>query len=118
MISSQTGNRVVESREDTFIEKVEKIVLTNLEDVDFSINELSRELHLSRSQVHRKIKALTGMSAAIYVRSVRLQKARELLQSPELSISEVAYQCGFKSPVYFSQVFKETLGVSPSATRK
>jgi signal transduction histidine kinase/DNA-binding response OmpR family regulator/ligand-binding sensor domain-containing protein len=118
LISSQSDNKVIESKEDSFIGKIEKIILANLEDDDFSINELSRELHLSRSQVHRKIKALTGMSTAIYMRSVRLQKAKELLQSNELSISEVAYQCGFKSPVYFSQVFKETFGFSPSATRK
>jgi signal transduction histidine kinase/DNA-binding response OmpR family regulator/ligand-binding sensor domain-containing protein len=118
LISSQSDNKAIESKEDSFIGKIEKIILENLEDEDFSINELSRELSLSRSQVHRKVKALTGMSTAIYMRSVRLQKGKELLQSNELSISEVAYQCGFKSPVYFSQVFKETFGSSPSATRK
>jgi AraC-like DNA-binding protein len=79
---------------------------------------MARELHLSRSQVHRKIKALTGMSPAIYIRHIRVQKAKELLASTQLSISEIAYQVGFKSPVYFSQVFKKTFGESPNATRK
>jgi AraC-like DNA-binding protein len=79
---------------------------------------LARALNLSRSQVNRKIQALAGMSTSIYIRHIRLQKAKELLLSNELSISEIAYQVGFKSPVYFSQAFKETFGESPSATRK
>lgn len=118
LISSQTHNYVLENKEDSFIEKTEKIILSHLEEEDFSIHELARELHLSRSQVHRKIKALTGMSAAIYIRHLRLQIAKGLLTSTQLSISEIAYQVGFKTPVYFSQVFKETFGESPNATRK
>lgn len=118
LISSHSATKPIETKEDTFIEKVEKIILGNIEDEDFSVNELARTLLLSRSQVHRKIKALTGMSTAIYIRSVRLRKSKELLPNEELSISEIAYQVGFKSPVYFSQVFKETFGMSPSATRK
>lgn len=106
------------SKEDSFIAKVEKIILKNIEDEDFSVNELARALHLSRSQVHRKIKTITNMSTSIYIRQIRLQKAKEILQFSELSISEVAYQTGFKSPVYFSQIFKETFEESPSDTRK
>jgi signal transduction histidine kinase/DNA-binding response OmpR family regulator/ligand-binding sensor domain-containing protein len=107
-----------EVKEDSFIEKTHKIVVEHLGEEDFSVNDLARELHLSRSQVHRKIKALTGLSTAIYIRLIRLQKAKELLASDTLTISEIAYEVGFKSPVYFSQVFKETFGESPSATRK
>lgn len=118
LISSQDYNNVLENKADSFIEKTEKIILSHLGDEDFSIHELARELHLSRSQMHRKIKALTDMSAAIYIRHIRLQKAKELLASTHLSISEIAYQVGFKTPLYFSQVFKETFGVSPNATRK
>ena len=95
-----------------------QMVVFDIEEEDFSIHELARELHLSRSQMHRKIKALTGMSAAIYIRHIRLQKAKELLASTQLSISEIAYQVGFKTPLYFSQVFKETFGESPNSTRK
>jgi DNA-binding response OmpR family regulator/two-component sensor histidine kinase len=118
LISSQTFDVPIETKADSFIEKTEIIVLSHLEDETFSIHELARELHLSRSQVHRKIKALTGMSPAIYIRHIRVQKAKELLASTQLSISEIAYQVGFKSPVYFSQVFKKTFGESPKATRK
>ncbi len=118
LISSQAHNTVPENKEDSFIEKTEKIILSHLDDESFSIHDLARELHLSRSQVYRKIKALTGMSAAIYIRHIRLQKAKELLGSSELSIAEIAYRVGFKTPVYFSQAFKETFGESPNATRK
>ncbi len=110
-------NRSVDHTE-KFIEKTEQIILNNLEDEHFSIQELAHHLNLSRSQAYRKIKALTGMSTAVYIRFIRLQKAKELLAESELTISEIAYRVGFKSPVYFSQMFKETFGQSPKATRE
>ena len=118
LISSQSNTSNPENRTNSYIEKVEKIILSNVEDENFSIHTLAKELHLSRSQMYRKIKALTGMSPAIYIRHIRLQKAKELLLSSHLGISEIAYRVGFKTPVYFSQVFKETFGVSPSESRK
>ncbi len=105
------------TNEDLFLEKAEKIMLENLQDEDFSLVDFARAMNLSRSQVHRKLKALTGNSTSIYIRMLRLEKARELLLSDELSISEVAYKVGFKSPVYFSQIFKQTFGKSPSESR-
>ncbi len=116
LISNQAVG-ATRNKEDTYIGKVEVIVMRHLEDAAFSIHDLARELHLSRSQMHRKLKAMTGMSPAIYIRHVRLQQARILLGTTDLSISEIAYQVGFKTPVYFSQAFKETFGKSPSATR-
>lgn len=97
-----------------FMQKVEQIVLNNLQKETFSVNELATALYLSRSQVHRKIKALTGMSAAIYIRHLRLLKAQTLIRTTDLTISEILYQVGFKSPAYFSQIYKTTFGVSPS----
>lgn len=118
LVKSQPKEETPSSREETFVEKIENIILSNLENENFSVHELSRELLLSRSQVHRKIKALTGMSTAVYIRFVRLQKAKELLTNTQLSISEIAYQVGFKTPVYFSQAYKDVFSESPSATRK
>ncbi|WP_238750914.1 7TM diverse intracellular signaling domain-containing protein [Neolewinella maritima] len=115
---SHQAVEATDNKEDTYVAKVEQIVLHHLEDEAFSIHDLARALHLSRSQMHRKLKALTGMSPAIYIRHVRLQQAKILLSVTDLSISEIAYRVGFKTPVYFSQVFKETFGESPSATRK
>lgn len=112
------GTKTVENREEFFLRKLENIILSHLEEEDFSGNELAQELFISRSQLYRKIKALTGKSTSLYIRFVRLQKAKELLASNTLRISEVAYRVGFKSPVYFSQVYKDTFGESPTETRK
>lgn len=101
-----------------FLVKAEGVILEHLEEEDFSVDTLADAICLSRSQVHRKIKALTGQSTSIYIRLIRLQKAKELLTSEDLTISEVAYRVGFKSPVYFSQIFKKTFGESPTVSRK
>ncbi len=105
------------NNKDIFLQKADEIILKYLDDETLSSAVLANQLHLSTSQVYRKIKALTGMSTAIYIRYIRLQKAQHLLITENLSISEIAYQTGFRSPVYFSQAFKETFGESPSAFR-
>ena len=104
--------------EDAFLQKVQKAVLDNLEDGDFSILHLCRALAMSRTQVHHKIKALTGKSTSIFIRSIRLQKGRELLQTTDLSVSEIAYQVGFKQHSHFSKFYLEEFGETPSRTRK
>lgn len=101
----------------SFLGKADRAILEHLEEEDFSVNRLANAICLSRSQVHRKIKAITGLSTSIYIRMIRLQKAKELLTVEELTISEIAYQVGFKSPVYFSQIFKKTFGKSPTESR-
>ncbi|MBX2876207.1 MAG: response regulator [Saprospiraceae bacterium] len=106
-----------EQIEDPFLAKVELAILEHLEKENFGSEDLAKALFLSRSQLHRKIKALTGKSASIYLRMIRLREAQKLLADPGRSISEIAYQVGFKSPVYFSQIYKETFGVPPSERR-
>ncbi|MGB5497688.1 MAG: two-component regulator propeller domain-containing protein [Maribacter sp.] len=119
LVSGRNDGTGVVNKEESFLWKVESTILEHLDDENFSGNELARSLLLSRSQVHRKLKALTGMSTAIYIRFIRLQKANDLLQeAANLSISEIAYKVGFTSPVYFSQIYKKTFGRSPSETRK
>ena len=105
-------------QEDSFVAKARAIVLAELENEDFSIHDLAEQLFLSRSQLHRKIKALTGYSSTIFIRSIRLQEAKRLLTTTDLNISEIAYQVGFKTPLYFYQIFKETFGETPSNLRK
>lgn len=112
------NNPSPKTKEDIFLAKVEKIVLDNIENELFSHEDLAEAMHLSLSQVHRKIKALSGSSTSIYIRLLRLEKAKEYLRSDDLSISEIAYLVGFKSPVYFSQIFKQTFGKSPSESRE
>lgn len=101
----------------SFLGKADEAILEHLDEENFSVNHLANAICLSRSQVHRKIKAITGYSTSIYIRMIRLQKAKELLTVEDLTISEIAYRVGFKSPVYFSQIFKKTFGKSPTESR-
>ena len=105
------------SKEDEFILKLKEIVEARMDDPDFNLNELSKGLFLSRSQLGRKVKALTGRSLAIYIRSIRLQKAKQLLLTTNLSIKEICYEVGFSNAVYFSQSYSKEFSESPSKTR-
>ena len=106
------------SREDDFIKKVQAQMKAHLSDETFGVRELAGELAMSRSQVFKKLKALTGQSIAQYMRSYRLHCARQLLKSSTLSVSEVAYAVGFRDPAYFSRVFSDAFGAPPSEARK
>lgn len=101
-----------------FIHSVRQQVEQNLDNHDFSIEQLCREMGISRTHLHRKIKSATGLSTSLYIRKVRLEKARVLLETTDYNISEVAYLTGNKSPQNFSKYFIEEFGLSPSAYRK
>lgn len=103
--------------EDAFLQKLRGVIEANLSDPDFEMPQLERALAMSRSQIFRKVKALTGKSPSLFIRSIRLAKARELLRSTALTVSEVAYDTGFSSLQYFSDAFFEEFGERPSATR-
>jgi signal transduction histidine kinase/DNA-binding response OmpR family regulator/streptogramin lyase len=105
-------------KEDAFIQKIQALLEERLEDEDFNVQHLTRDLGMSRSQVFKKLKALTGKSIVQYMREYRLQRARQLLQKTELSISEVAYQVGFRDPAYFSRAYSKAFGAAPSEMRK
>ncbi len=103
--------------EDAFITKLNEVIHAHLDDSEFGILHIARAMMLSRAQLHNKIKALTGRSTGLYVRFVRLVASRELLKNPELNISEIAYDVGFKDPAYFTRCFKEEFGKAPSEFR-
>ncbi len=103
--------------EDSFILKIQNAILDNLDDETFDTEKLCRHIGMSASQLYRKLKALTGKSTAIYIRSIRLANALELLQQTEKSISEIAYEVGFKDAAYFSRCFSEEYGQSPRSIR-
>ncbi|MDQ3017725.1 MAG: ATP-binding protein [Bacteroidota bacterium] len=105
-------------REDEFVGRVRDIVYQHLDDSEFGIHELCRSIYLSRTQVHKKLKALTGLSASLFIRQIRLLAAREMLQTHELNVTEVAYKVGFTDPNYFSRCFAQEFGISPSDSRK
>ncbi len=101
-----------------FVQQVRSEVEAHLNDAGFDVERLCRKLAMSRSQVHRKLSALTGLSALNFIRYVRLNKAKELLQNPALSIISIAFDCGFNDPAYFSRVFKQEFGITPQAWRE
>ncbi|PHN02286.1 hybrid sensor histidine kinase/response regulator transcription factor [Flavilitoribacter nigricans] len=105
-------------RENRFLADLRAVILEHLQDEHFGISQLCRAINLSRSQLHNKIKALTGHSTSIYIRHIRLERARELLLETNLNISEIAYEVGFRTPGYFTQAFTETVGMAPSQFRK
>ena len=75
-------------------------------------------MEISRPQLHRKLKALTNKSTSFYIRSFRLHRAKQLLQTTNLNVSEIAFEVGFANLSYFSRVFKEEFGISPLETRR
>lgn len=104
-------------REDAFIAKLQKAVKANISDPRFGTAELCREIGMSRSQLHLKIKALTNRTTSHFIRSIRLHKARELLQQEDLNVSQVAFEVGFNDLSYFSRKFTEEFGVNPKDVR-
>ena len=86
-------------------------------DSTLSVETIGAELGLSRVQLYRKVKALTGVSPVELIRTVRLQRGRELLQTTDKTVSEVAYEVGFSAPSYFTKCFKDEFGISPQEGR-
>ncbi|MCB9285126.1 MAG: response regulator [Lewinellaceae bacterium] len=106
------------NHDEAFLKTLMTTLESHLGEEDFHAGELSETLGVSRVQLFRKLKALTGQSASDIVRSFRMNKARSLLTETDLHISEIAYEVGFKDPAYFSRVFFKEFGMAPSALRK
>lgn len=104
-------------QEDEFILKVRQLFDEHLDDERYGTSELCRDLGMSRTQVHRKIKALTNRSTSRFLRFIRLSKAREMLLNSTLNVAEIAYTVGFSDPNYFSRTFAEEYGEPPTAFR-
>ncbi len=104
--------------EDSFIIRIRSAVEANLDDEFFATPQLCQAIGMSRSQLHKKIKALTGRSTTHFMRSIRLHKALELLENSDLNISQVAYEVGFRDPKYFSKTFAEEFGKKPNEVRR
>lgn len=97
-----------------FLEKAIKIIEANLDEYDFSVEKLSRELGMSRSNLYLKVKAITGESVTALIKRIRLKKAAGLLEQRKYTVAEIAYMCGFNTPSYFSTAFKQFYGYMPT----
>lgn len=103
----------VTTADEKFLQKCHQAVEENLSNPDFSMEKFASEVHLSRTQLHKKLKSLTGLSATEYVKTVRLKKAAILLETGFGNIAEIAYETGFSNPSYFAECFKKFYNISP-----
>lgn len=108
----------ITQKQDAFIERFRQILMDNIDDTAFHVPEMCEAIAMSRSSLHRKVKALTGLSTTHFMQEIRLQRSNELLKNLDLSIADIAYMSGFSTPVYFSKRYKAKYGVSPRAGRE
>jgi len=94
--------------------KVMEVIEKHISEEEFSIEEFGNEVGMSRTQFHRKFKAITGKPASMFLRSLRLARAKKMIEEQQGNISEIAYSVGFSSPSYFAKCFREEFGYPPS----
>lgn len=103
----------LEDRDKQFLKQLQAIIQKNLSDSEFGVEDMGQQIGLSRVQLYRKVKAMTGSSVVDLLRKARLAKARRLLETRSMSVSEVAYEVGFSAPSYFTKCFKDEYGMLP-----
>ena len=104
----------INSYDEQFLNNLKEVMDTYLIENDFNAESFASTLNMSRMQLHRKLKALTGLSTTEFIRLQRLKLAVELLKKSDANVSEVGYAVGFNNPSYFAKCFKEEFGISPS----
>ena len=109
----QQEQEALGDKDQSFIKQLRKVIKSHIPDADYSVEDLGDEMGLSRVQLYRKVKALTGYSVVDLLRKARLAKAKHLLETTDMNISEVAYEVGFTTPSYFTKRFKEEYGIKP-----
>ncbi|MEM9361352.1 MAG: response regulator [Bacteroidota bacterium] len=108
----------VTSADEKFLEKVQRVLNEHLIEPDFNVEKFSKLVNMSRMQLLRKIKGLTGQTASEFIKMERLKLAANLLKTSSITISEVGYSVGFNDHSYFSKCFKESYGVTPTEYAK
>lgn len=103
----------VSSTEEKFIERLQALLAEQITEPCFNAESFSQKMGMSRMQLHRKLKALVGLSTTEFIRSQRLKMAAHLLKTSDINMSEVGYAVGFNDPSYFAKCFKETFGCTP-----
>lgn len=108
----------IQPKEHAFVLRVRGIVESHISNSELDVETLCKEIGISHSQLHRKLIALIGCSTNIFIRRIRMTKAKELLSKTELTISEVAYEAGFNDPAYFTRQFRKSFDIPPTNWRK
>lgn len=114
ILAKRIEEKKLSNLEEQFMFKVMEVIKNHISEEEFSIEQFGKEVGMSRMQLHRKLKALTGKSASNYLRSIRLTEAKKMIEEKKGNISEIAYSIGFSSPQYFTRCFKEEFGYPPS----
>lgn len=114
LIDPEPQDIAITSLDEKLIERAVRYVDANMARADLSVEELAAELGMSRVHLYKRLKQITGKTPIEFIRLLRLKRAAQLLRESQLNISEIAYDCGFNNPKYFSRYFKEEFGVLPS----
>jgi len=109
---------IMSAQPDEFINKLTGIIEKNLKNEQFGVSELAVEMGMSRSYIHRRLKSINNQSVSKFIRTIRLEKAMEMLRQTNDSASEIAYEVGFSSPSYFNHCFHEHFGYPPGEVKK
>ncbi|MCE7040182.1 two-component regulator propeller domain-containing protein [Dyadobacter sp. CY312] len=117
-IKVQPSEIVIRSMDEEFITKAVKVVEDHIANPDFTVEELSSEMAMSRMYLYKKLLSLTGKTPVEFIRIIRMRRAASLLGKSQLTVSEIAYQVGFNNPKYFARLFKEEFKVLPTEYRK
>ena len=104
----------VKGNDELLMERIMKSVNRNLSNSDFNVDMLTQEVGISRAQLHRKMKELTGISTSEFIRNIRLEQAARLLREQKVNVTQVAYTVGFSNLAHFSTIFRKHFGISPS----
>ena len=104
----------VKGNDEQLMERIMKAVNKNLSNSDFNVDMLTQEVGISRAQLHRKMKELTGISTSEFIRNIRLEQAARLLKEQKINVTQVAYTVGFSNLAHFSTIFRKHFGVAPS----
>ena len=105
-------------REAAFLQKINAVIVANMENELFGASALNREMNMSRTSLFRRLKPLIQQSPATYIKSIRLQKAKELLETTDISVGDAAFKTGFQTQSHFTKAFSEMFGFLPSAIRR
>jgi signal transduction histidine kinase/DNA-binding response OmpR family regulator len=107
-----------QTREDSFMKRINEFFNQNIDNEEVAISDICEAMHMSRSQLYRKFRALTNRSVNDYFRSFRLHRAKQLLQTSDFNVTQVAFEVGFKNLSHFSKSFVKEFGFAPSQLKK
>ena len=112
---TEPAEAIVENRDEEFLLKAARVVEDHIPDHQFNVTGFQQQMGMSRMQLHRKLKTLTGQSSGEFIKTMRMKRALDIFQKADnINISEVAYQVGFVDPSYFTKCFKAYFKFTPS----